>query len=148
MKLSRRKFIAGAALLLTAPLWRRLPAGSPIPTGAALDFARCPGCGSTDTLRYVYGLIAELEPGEILGGCCESTADPKYACGQCWADWGPDYPPRCNAWNPLADCDVWSEAFANRAALVAGGMRLIGDDLDGLRGRNALLVDDDGPTKT
>lgn len=54
----------------------------------------CPTCGSTDRARIVYGLpgpelMEAAERGEVvLGGCCVSDDDPRYACRACGQRYG------------------------------------------------------------
>jgi hypothetical protein len=57
----------------------------------------CPGCGSSDLARIMYGLPIEsaaltkaIERGEVaLGGCCVSGDDPEWRCNACHTDFSP-----------------------------------------------------------
>jgi hypothetical protein len=60
-------------------------------------FPPCPGCGSTDAVRIVYG-YPDFELGEaerrgevVLGGCLVGPESPDYECRGCgvalpWVD--------------------------------------------------------------
>lgn len=55
---------------------------------------KCPACGSTDTVKILYGMptheaFQSAERGEfVLGGCCVSDNDPKRHCKACGQDFG------------------------------------------------------------
>lgn len=54
----------------------------------------CPGCGSADLARIMYGLPMEsaalykaVERGKVvLGGCCVTGDDPEWHCNSCHRD--------------------------------------------------------------
>jgi hypothetical protein len=54
---------------------------------------RCPKCGSTDTIRIVYGMpteeaFAAAEKGELsIGGCCQEIDAPDAQCKGCGHTW-------------------------------------------------------------
>lgn len=45
--------------------------------------ARCPYCGSRDTLPIVYGLIAEPVRRVVVGGCVIFDGQPLRHCNRC-----------------------------------------------------------------
>lgn len=55
---------------------------------------KCPDCGSTDTVKILYGMptyeaFEAVERGEIsLGGCCISDNNPTRHCKTCGQDFG------------------------------------------------------------
>ncbi|MBS4025234.1 MAG: hypothetical protein KGZ96_06110 [Clostridia bacterium] len=55
---------------------------------------KCPACGSTSTVKIIYGLptyeaFEAQERGElVLGGCCISTDDPNRICKDCGQQFG------------------------------------------------------------
>lgn len=56
--------------------------------------SKCPACGSTDTIKILYGqptyeAYLASERGElILGGCCFSDISPNKRCKSCGQDVG------------------------------------------------------------
>ncbi len=55
--------------------------------------AKCPACGSLDTVKILYGFPTEeafllADEGKIrLGGCCVTPTDPEYFCKDCEHEW-------------------------------------------------------------
>lgn len=55
---------------------------------------KCPACGSTETVKILYGMptyeaFQAAERGEIaLGGCCVTEWDPSRHCKKCGQDFG------------------------------------------------------------
>ena len=55
---------------------------------------KCPACGSTDTVKIIYGMptyeaFEAAERGEfVLGGCCISGNDPSRHCKVCGQEFG------------------------------------------------------------
>lgn len=55
---------------------------------------KCPACGSTDTVKFLYGeptyeAFESAERGEfVLGGCCVSDISPTRHCKACGQDFG------------------------------------------------------------
>ncbi|MDD3366481.1 MAG: hypothetical protein WCS59_00560 [Sphaerochaetaceae bacterium] len=54
---------------------------------------KCPKCGSTNTVRILYGFpapeaVSLAEQGKvILGGCCVTLTDPEFHCKDCEHEW-------------------------------------------------------------
>jgi len=59
----------------------------------AINYKKCPNCGSTNVLGILYGMptheaFLKAEAGEIkLGGCCITGNDPEYFCKDCENEW-------------------------------------------------------------
>lgn len=59
----------------------------------ALQYKKCPDCGSKNVIGIVYGmpsyeLFQEAEQGKVkLGGCVVGFDDPEYACKDCGHEW-------------------------------------------------------------
>ena len=55
---------------------------------------KCPACGTTNTVKIVYGMptheaFEAVERGELLlGGCCVSDTDPTIHCKECGQNFG------------------------------------------------------------
>ena len=43
----------------------------------------CPDCSSRDVVPILYGLVANPEPGVILGGCIFDDDKPQWGCRTC-----------------------------------------------------------------
>ncbi|SCY24468.1 hypothetical protein SAMN03080606_01112 [Alkaliphilus peptidifermentans DSM 18978] len=60
----------------------------------AMPKKKCPACGSTETVKILYGMPSYeafelVERGEtVLGGCCVSDNDPTRHCKTCGQDFG------------------------------------------------------------
>jgi len=54
---------------------------------------KCPKCGSSNTVKILYGYPTEeafllAEEGKIkLGGCCVFSENPEYYCKDCEQEW-------------------------------------------------------------
>ena len=63
----------------------------------AINYKKCPRCGSLNTIKIIYGMPTHdaflmAEEGEIkLGGCCITDSDPEYYCKNCENEWDITY---------------------------------------------------------
>ena len=56
---------------------------------------KCPNCQSTNRAKILWGLPADMREIEdqldrqeiVLGGCCITVTDPKWACNECFTRW-------------------------------------------------------------
>jgi len=59
----------------------------------AVNYKKCPECGSKNSVKIVYGmpsfkLFQEAEAGKVkLGGCCIIEGGPEYHCKDCNNEW-------------------------------------------------------------
>ncbi|MEM0331135.1 MAG: hypothetical protein QXW84_07155 [Archaeoglobaceae archaeon] len=59
----------------------------------AINYKKCPKCGSKNSVKIVYGmpsfkLFQEAEAGKVkLGGCCIIEGGPEYHCKDCNNEW-------------------------------------------------------------
>ncbi|MEK5428811.1 hypothetical protein [Cytobacillus sp. FSL R7-0680] len=59
----------------------------------AINYKQCPGCGSKNTIKFLYGMptqeaLQKADAGEIkLGGCCIIVGGPEYFCKDCENEW-------------------------------------------------------------
>ncbi len=59
----------------------------------AVNYRKCPKCGSCNSVKIVYGmpgfkLFQEAEAGKVkLGGCCIVEGSPEYYCKDCNNEW-------------------------------------------------------------
>lgn len=59
----------------------------------AINYKRCPKCGSKNTIKILYGeptqeIFQQAEADEIkLGGCCIIEGGPEYFCKECENEW-------------------------------------------------------------
>jgi DNA-directed RNA polymerase subunit RPC12/RpoP len=59
----------------------------------AINYKKCPNCGSKNSLRNIYGmpsheLFTEAKNGKVkLGGCCIIEDGPEYFCMDCENEW-------------------------------------------------------------
>jgi len=59
----------------------------------AVNYRKCPKCGSCNSVKIVYGmssfeLFQEAEAGKVkLGGCCIIEGSPEYYCKDCNNEW-------------------------------------------------------------
>ncbi len=59
----------------------------------AVNYRKCPKCGSCNSVKIVYGmpsfkLFQEAEAGKVkLGGCCIIEGGPEYHCKDCNNEW-------------------------------------------------------------
>jgi hypothetical protein len=59
----------------------------------AINYKRCPKCGSLNTVKILYGFptyeaFLLSKEGKIkLGGCCVTGSDPEFFCKDCENEW-------------------------------------------------------------